>query len=755
MKSTRKRASVFVAIFALLALLAPLGAAQALEQVAGHDGWSRTGSFPAASSERGKVPDLGTNVHRVQGINGWCAKDEDDGPRSTHGPGFVYSSVRTISSGQQYRPNPDTHRNPVGDPADAAWIASTHQNAFAYLMNTHGASAAARDNAHEAQAVHYALLSLTYSGPSISGHFSQHLAAASVKNRAKVLVDEAWANRGPYKAPITISFDEGDERGFIENVGLKSAAGNWMPGYSYTVKLSGPALFDNGTDTYTGTTVARGAAMGVNSTGVGPVSASIVINGVPNTSFVVLEDETAQDMWSHVRPMTVTGKTEVRVDPTFLPHAVTKATERAKVGESIVDEITMSAGKGSWKTDGDGKPVAVKAKASVYGPFEAKPVQQAAVPADAPLAGVVEVVFDGPQTKTTPGVKVAKPGYYTWVVSVAKSEQSEATQKVLSGDYVSPFGEAVETTTVVNRDKPKVTTKAVPSVKVGEDFTDTAIVTDADGYFKHNTHADHYVGFELFGPSDKPVCEKPVFTSAWVKVDKAGDYTSQATKVSEPGDYHWVETLVEVPKGEKPGPGAKVVHKGECGAKDETTHVTERDKPIVVTKAVPKVTVGEEFGDTAIITDEDDAIGQPGWRWELTFAAYGPYKQAHEVSDQIPEGEKPFFVSKPVTVTGAGEYASDMTKVETVGQVYWVETLVRIPVDADGKDAGPAQVMHRGKWALPEETTTVTARDDDGAAAAQDLATTGLDAPWTLIAIGGTAILAGAGFLVAGKRRRA
>ena len=105
MKSTRKRASVFVAIFALLALLAPLGAAQALEQVAGHDGWSRTGSFPAASSERGKVPVLGTNVHRGQGINGWCAKDEDDGPRSTHGPGFVYSSVRAISASKPVMPS--------------------------------------------------------------------------------------------------------------------------------------------------------------------------------------------------------------------------------------------------------------------------------------------------------------------------------------------------------------------------------------------------------------------------------------------------------------------------------------------------------------------------------------------------------------------------------------------------------------------------------------------------------------------------
>ena len=94
-----------------------------------------------------------------------------------------------------------------------------------------------------------------------------------------------------------------------------------------------------------------------------------------------------------------------------------------------------------------------------------------------------------------------------------------------------------------------------------------------------------------------------------------------------------------------------------------------------------------------------------------------------------------------------------MTTVETVGDVYWVETLVRIPVDADGKDAGPAQVMHRGKWALPEETTTVTARDDDGAAAAQDLAKTGLDAPWPLIAVAGGALLAGAGVLVMRKRR--
>ena len=752
----KRRPFGFVAaIIALFALLAPVAlSASATENVAGNNGWERTGSLPMSEAEKGRVPDLGTNVHRGQGIHGWCAKDDDAGPRSTRGADFTYPTVRTIAAGNTYHPNPSTHATPSGETDTSAVVWSDNFYEFAYILNAIGAKDSTSRSAHEAQAVHYALVSLTEGGPSTNRNFSQQLASASVKSRAAAILAEAKANKGPYKAPISLDMRNGGRTGFVDDIGIRSAAGNWLAGYDYTVTLSGPAVFDNGSKSFNGTTVGKAAYAGFKATGNGKVTATITIDGVPATAYRVLEDTLAQDMWTDSRPMSVSGEASGNVKITFVPEAVTKATEQVKIGEQIADEITLSAAQGQWGKNGSGNLVRVRAKATVYGPLDTKPRQQASVPEGTPIAGSFDLDFYGPSTKTTPGVTVSKPGYYTWVVSIDKAVQAEETQELLEGNYASPFGEAVETTLVVDRDKPAVVSKAVPSVKVGQDFTDTAIVTDTDSYFANHKDEDHYVAFELFGPSEKAVCETPIFTSAFVKVNGGGEYTSPATKVHTPGNYHWVETLYEVPKGEQPNGESTVLHRGECGAPDETTTIGPRDLPLVSSKAAPDAYLGEKFGDTAIIVDDDDALSQPGWRWEVSFEAYGPYAELHETQDNAPEGEKPFFTTTPIVVDKAGEYASEQISVDKTGYVYWVEILTRTPIDADGKPTGEAEVVHRGKWALPEETTHITEREGGGAkGGGQALAVTGADGSLPLAALGALFLVGGTASAVLRKRK--
>lgn len=574
-----KRVRFAGALLALSALLVPAGVgspASAKEQVAGNDGWMRTGSFPLNSSQYGKVPDLGANVHRGQDITAFCALDYDEGPRSTQGKNFVYARTAVVGPGQAYEPPADTHKPIPGSSLADASVPADRQAAFAFVVNTFGRSAAARDTVDEARSVHYALLSLTKGGPSQHKHFSQHLAPAGVKARAAEMLKIAEAYKGPYTVPVAVQADKSGTAGTVSGIGVRSAAGGFLANKPYTVTLTGPATFADGKREASGSTGLEAVSMPVVLTGAGQVSVSVTVGDIPASEFAVLEDSLAQDMWWSRKPVSVSGAAQLRVAP-FMPSAVTRATEQVKVGEQIADEVELKATSGAWPVDKAGKSVPVKARVNVYGPLEDKPVEQKQVPAGAPVAGSTVLTFAGPGKQMTKGVTVTEPGYYTWVVSVKKADQTSEVAARMSGDYVSPFGEAVETSHVVERELPTVRTKAVPTVKVGEDFWDTAIVTDEDEYFKHS-QADHYVGFELYGPSESAQCEAPIYTAEPVQIEGAGEYESAKTKVDRTGRYYWVETLYEVPKGEKPSKDSKVLHRGKCGEPDETTEITARDE---------------------------------------------------------------------------------------------------------------------------------------------------------------------------------
>lgn len=119
--------------------------------------------------------------------------------------------------------------------------------------------------------------------------------------------------------------------------------------------------------------------------------------------------------------------------------------------------------------------------------------------------------------------------------------------------------------TTVIREQPEhltVKTNAVPEVVLGDPAHDVATVTGTvpDGA---------QLVFEAYrqdGESATCTPEELVFTSKSINLDGPGEYRSDEVVFDQAGVYYWVETVT--------GADGAVLHRGLCGAPDETTTVT-------------------------------------------------------------------------------------------------------------------------------------------------------------------------------------
>ncbi len=119
--------------------------------------------------------------------------------------------------------------------------------------------------------------------------------------------------------------------------------------------------------------------------------------------------------------------------------------------------------------------------------------------------------------------------------------------------------------TTVIREQPEhltVKTNAMPEIVLGEPAHDVATVTGTvpDGA---------QLVFEAYRQDgDMATCtaEELVFTSKIINLDGPGEYRSDEVIFDQAGVYYWVETVT--------GADGTVLHRGLCGALDETTTVT-------------------------------------------------------------------------------------------------------------------------------------------------------------------------------------
>ncbi|WP_454156815.1 hypothetical protein [Microbacterium lacticum] len=314
-------------------------------------------------------------------------------------------------------------------------------------------------------------------------------------------------------------------------------------------------------------------------------------------------------------------------------------------GDAFVDRVTVSTvGTGEWIIV-DGTPVELTATGTLYGPFDEQPTEADTAPDGAPVAGTETLTLTGtgeylsagtvtatitgdvpdgaylvfraygPHTEqpatgqegdaffTSDPIPVSGPGEYEsgsttvdaaglvfWVETLHASDGT-----VLAEGFIGAPGE----TTIV-RERPAdvhVSTRAVAEVVFGEPAHDVAIVTATvpDGATL-TFHAYRQTG-------EQAVCEPGnlVFDTAAqpIPVTRPGEYASTEVVFEQVGVYFWVETLHDA-EGE-------VLHRGTCGAQDETTTVID----------APTVPTAGPSGPTVL------AATGGGWTWAGLLAGLG------------------------------------------------------------------------------------------------------------------------------------
>lgn len=221
---------------------------------------------------------------------------------------------------------------------------------------------------------------------------------------------------------------------------------------------------------------------------------------------------------------------------------ITQATPEALVGEPFSDTALVQG-----TTIPEGAYLVFRA----YGPH---PAEVGAV-CESPFYVSDEIPVNGAGIYHSGTTTVTDPGNVYWVETLYNADDDVIAE--------GTCGAPGETTVVIEQpEELRVSTNAVATVVLGESARDVATVT---GTVPEGAR----LVFEAYRQhSGEALCtaEELVFTSAVINLDGPGEYTSHEVVFDEVGTYYWVETVID-----KDG---LILHRGLCGAPDETTTVT-------------------------------------------------------------------------------------------------------------------------------------------------------------------------------------
>lgn len=220
---------------------------------------------------------------------------------------------------------------------------------------------------------------------------------------------------------------------------------------------------------------------------------------------------------------------------------ITQATPSALVGESFEDLALVQ---------GTDIPEGAYLVFRTYGPHdpEGEPV------CEVPFFTSEQVSVTQAGVYRSGSTSVTSPGNVYWVETLY-----DADGEVIAEGKCGAPGE----TTVVTGQPEEVTvvTNAMPEVLLGDPAHDVATVTG-------NVPDGSTLMFEAYrqdGSEALCTTDELVFTSETIEIDGPGDYRSNDVVFEQVGTYYWVETLI--------GPDGDVLHRGQCGAPNETTKV--------------------------------------------------------------------------------------------------------------------------------------------------------------------------------------
>ncbi|QHC60111.1 hypothetical protein [Rathayibacter sp. VKM Ac-2760] len=370
------------------------------------------------------------------------------------------------------------------------------------------------------------------------------------------------------------------------------------------------------------------------------------------------------------------------------------STQRVAAGSQATDTVTagVAAGSGEWRELGDGSPVPVVYRGTLYGPFEQQPAPSEAVPAGAPAVGSVELTAAGPGTTTSPGVTVPSAGFYTWVWRVDEASQPERVKPFLPDGYAwsDRFG-LVPETHVSPSTVAAATLVEDAEIPVAGTSTDTLVVKDTGSWLKKDGRSVPVTftgtAYWLAGTGEVPATRPEsatVLTTSSIVVTGPGTYSSEAATapVGSAGHIVWVWSTAET-----------LFNTGWADTWNTKGEVVTVTTPEVHTAATPDAPLSDTAKDEAIVDGEvpEGAV--------ITFEAYRQTgdRAACTADARVYDGS-----SSPVAVAaGRNEktsYWSSEIRFTEPGSYYWVETLST----KDGR------VVHRGECGAPGETTTVT-----------------------------------------------
>ena len=235
------------------------------------------------------------------------------------------------------------------------------------------------------------------------------------------------------------------------------------------------------------------------------------------------------------------------------PSIETKASGPVTVGSDIHDTATIKGLIDPTKT--------ATINFKLYGPDDPTCTHE-------PLNGTSgqDVTVDkGNGNYESPDFTTHQAGSYHWVAHYSGDENNEKAD--------SACGDTGETS-VIEKAKPSIETKASGPVTVGSNIHDTATIKGLIDPTKTAT-----INFKLYGPDDPTCTHEPLNGTSGqdVTVDKGnGNYESPAFTTHQAGSYHWVAHYSGDENNEKAD--------SACGDTGETS-VIEKAKPSIETKA--------------------------------------------------------------------------------------------------------------------------------------------------------------------------
>ncbi len=298
--------------------------------------------------------------------------------------------------------------------------------------------------------------------------------------------------------PLTTTASGIPSTGELAGVGVTDAWGRPVSGLTFTATITGPAVFDaTGTSTVSDVTGEAMTSLAWTATDAGEVSFAVdYADAAPGG--LTVGSSIAQDYvgGTGFTDLTAsTGPVTTKID--FQPGGTSQVTD-AVVGQGSVlsDSFVPAAIAGTeWQTSADGTPVPVIYTVAAYALGDTAPASAN----DSPPAGAVpvataSVVATAPGEMLDVDLGVApEPGFYTFVWSVARADQSDGFRDYIRADWDDGYGLPGETMSVLH--EAEVSTEAsTRSTSHGTFLVDEVFL---DGF--PSDHGD-WEGTQAFSP---------------------------------------------------------------------------------------------------------------------------------------------------------------------------------------------------------------------------------------------------------------